>query len=108
MAVRMSLAKVRVLGALLEAPCEPHYGYELMRATGVKSGSLYPILDQLEQAGWIEARWEDVNTDRAGRPPRRWYRLTGLGQASASPAISEYMAGVRLPHLADTTSAVIA
>ncbi len=99
----MSLAKVKVLSALLEAPCELHYGYELMRTTSVKSGSLYPILEQLEKAGWVEASWEDANTDQEGRPPRRWYRLTGLGEASARSAISEYMAGVRLPGLADAT-----
>lgn len=103
MSIRMSLAKVKILGALLETPSEPHYGYELMRATGVKSGSLYPILEQLEKAGWLEARWEDTNTHREGRPPRRWYRLTGLGEGLAPPAISEHLAGVRLPGLAAPT-----
>lgn len=106
--IRMSLPKVKILGSLLETPTDPHYGYELMRATRVKSGSLYPILGQLEQAGWVEAFWEDANREREGRPPRRWYRLTGLGRVSAPTAISGYLAGVRLPDVADATSGLLA
>jgi PadR family transcriptional regulator, regulatory protein PadR len=86
----MSISKMRILTVMLDAPTDPHYGYELMRATGVKSGTLYPILEQLERAGWLDARWEDLNEDRSGRPPRRWYRLTGLGQVAAREAIEQF------------------
>jgi DNA-binding PadR family transcriptional regulator len=100
MSVRMSLPKVKVLTELLEDPTAPHYGYELMRITGVKSGSLYPILDQLERAGWLEAQWEELREGRAGRPPRRWYRLTALGQAAAPSAIAACIDALHLPRLA--------
>jgi DNA-binding PadR family transcriptional regulator len=89
-AVRMSTAKVKVLEALLASPGEPQYGYGIMRATGVKSGALYPILDQLERAGWVKARWEDITEETHGRPPRRWYELTGAGRAAAPRAIDEF------------------
>jgi PadR family transcriptional regulator PadR len=89
-ALRMSMAKYKVLRELLQASTDAHYGYALMRATGVKSGSLYPILEQLEGVGWLEARWEQVDEQTHGRPPRRWYRLTGKGQEAARAAVTRY------------------
>ena len=52
----LSVAKAKVLQAFLEEPSQEQYGFGLMRSTGVKSGSLYPILDSLEKSGWIEGR----------------------------------------------------
>ncbi|MGN6588599.1 MAG: PadR family transcriptional regulator [Solirubrobacterales bacterium] len=86
----MSDAKAKVLERLLQEPEEPHYGYELMRSTGVKSGSLYPILEQLEGAGWLSSRWEAIHEAQAGRPPRRWYRLTGEGRRAAPDAVDRF------------------
>lgn len=62
---------------------QPRYGYELMRATGFASGKLYPILARLEEYGWLEAQFEQIDATKAGRPPRRWYRLTADGMTAA-------------------------
>jgi PadR family transcriptional regulator, regulatory protein PadR len=70
-----------VLGALLDAPGDWHYGYELSRRLGLASGTLYPILVRLAERGCLETRW--VEAERAGRPPRHIYRLTAAGQALA-------------------------
>jgi PadR family transcriptional regulator, regulatory protein PadR len=86
----MSMAKVKVLEELLRNPDQPHYGYGLMRATGVKSGSLYPILDQFDASRWLVAKWELIDEQAAGRPPRRWYRLTDIGKAAAPAAIDAH------------------
>ncbi|MCA1708308.1 MAG: PadR family transcriptional regulator [Actinobacteria bacterium] len=58
-----------------------HYGFELSKITGLKSGTLYPILARLESAGWLCSGWE--SSDTPGRPRRRYYRLTGVGAAAA-------------------------
>lgn len=73
-----------VLRALLSATDGWHYGYDLSKATGLKSGTLYPILIRLEGHGWLEARWEEA--PQSGKPPRHLYRLTGLGLKEA-PAL---------------------
>jgi DNA-binding PadR family transcriptional regulator len=70
-----------VLAALLGATDCWHYGYDLSRATDLKSGTLYPILMRLEAQGWLEARWEDAL--QPGKPARHLYRLTGLGASEA-------------------------
>jgi DNA-binding PadR family transcriptional regulator len=52
------------------------HGYELARRTGLKPGTLYPILERLEGRGLLEGRWEP-SPDR--RPARHSYRLTEAG-----------------------------
>jgi len=51
-----------------------------MESTGLSSGTLYPILMRLDEAGWLESRWEKVDPARVGRPRRRLYRITALGR----------------------------
>jgi DNA-binding PadR family transcriptional regulator len=73
---------LRVLRLLLEEPTAWHYGYEISQRTGLKSGTLYPILIRLADQGWLETRWaENV---RQGRPARHTYRLTQVGSKQAS------------------------
>jgi PadR family transcriptional regulator PadR len=88
--LRMTVARAIVLEELLRNPEEPHYGYEIMRSTGVKSGSLYPTLEQIEDIGWLTSRWEVIDEQQAGRPPRRWYRLTTEGRQAAPRALDEF------------------
>lgn len=71
-----------VLLVLAQAPTEWHYGYDLCQQTGLKAGTLYPILMRLADRGFLETSWEsDVPV---GRPPRHLYRLTGTGLELAS------------------------
>ena len=61
------------------------YGYDLSRATGLKSGTLYPILMRLAEHRLLETSWE---TAAEGRPPRHMVKLTedGLRYARAQMA----------------------
>ena len=72
-----------VLAALLADPAGTHYGLEISRAANLPSGTLYPILARLEQAGWVESEWEQIDPSAAGRRARRYYRLTGVGERVA-------------------------
>lgn len=66
-----------VIKVFLEDPEQPRYGFELMHRTGQPSGTMYPILAKLEQAGWLVGGREDIDPRAAGRPARRTYRITG-------------------------------
>jgi len=66
-----------LLHALAEDPAAWRHGYELCLATGLKAGSLYPILVRLADRGWLDAQWETAIP--AGRPPRHLYRITATG-----------------------------
>jgi DNA-binding PadR family transcriptional regulator len=86
---RMTLATQRVLRVLVNDPDGQHYGTALMAETGLRSGSLYPILTRLEDAGWITGEWEDVDEHVVGRPRRRYYTLTANGGRAATAALEE-------------------
>lgn len=79
--IRRSSQALAVLAALQRWPQSWHYGYDLLRETGLKSGTLYPILRRLQQGGWLEHRWE--KSSAPGRPPRHLYRLSKAGKAAA-------------------------
>jgi len=81
---------VRVLEAFLADPAAERYGLEVMQATGCPSGTIYPILTRLQAAGWLQAHWEDIDPVLAGRPARRWYRLTPQGVQAARAELAAY------------------
>lgn len=72
-----------VLKVFLEDPDQPRYGFELMRLTGMASGSLYPMLARLEGAGWLTRGKEDIDPRAAGRPARTNYLITGAAVSAA-------------------------
>ena len=75
-----------VLAFLSEAGQEWRHGYDLVRATGVKSGTLYPLLIRLEAQGYLEAEWQPPAAP--GRPPRHAYRLTAEGARFARKVLT--------------------
>ncbi len=77
-----SAATLRILRTLADQPDAFRYGYELMKTTGLKSGTLYPILMRLHERGVLEAEWRPPV--EAGKPPRHAYRLTADGHSYAA------------------------
>lgn len=57
---------------------EPLWGYRITEETGLGPGTVYPILERLEQVGWITGAWEEGIPE--GRPRRRFYTLSGTGR----------------------------
>ncbi len=76
MKIRRSPQTLLVLAELLGAPEEWRYGYDISRSTGLKSGTLYPILMRLAEHSLLETSWE---TAVEGQPPRHMYKLTQDG-----------------------------
>ena len=95
--MRMTITVAKVLAALLADPGADRYGLDLMRATGLPSGTLYPILIRLTDAGWVQSRWEEIDPIAAGRPARRYYRLTADGVERARSGLAELRAQLTPP-----------
>jgi PadR family transcriptional regulator, regulatory protein PadR len=70
-----------VLDALSVRRQEWRHGYDLMKETGLSSGTLYPLLMRMTEKGLVEAEWREPAV--AGRPARHAYRLTAAGFALA-------------------------
>jgi PadR family transcriptional regulator PadR len=77
--MRTTHALVQLALALMSAPNERHWGYELSKTSGVRSGAMYPRLRQMLDEGWLTDGWE-TSEEAGGRPARRYYRLTEDGQ----------------------------
>ena len=82
---RFSPQTLAVLAELCATPSRWRHGYGIARDTGLKSGTLYPVLVRLAERGLVEACWEDEQP--AGRPRRHLYRLTPEGLATAAAAL---------------------
>lgn len=81
-----SVQTLLVLAALCAQPADWRHGYDLAKETGLKSGTLYPILVRLADRKMVEARWEEHQA--GGRPPRHLYRLSSEGLARAQEALA--------------------
>jgi DNA-binding PadR family transcriptional regulator len=96
---RLTPQTVAVLRLLLDAPAIPRYGRDIARETGLKTGTLHPILARLEQAGWVDSFWEaPAEHEDQGRPRRRYYRFTSDGAERARMALAEAAAAAPPPH----------
>ena len=93
---RISPQTLRVLERFIEHPTAWRYGYELSQETGLKSGTLYPILMRLAKFSLLETKW--ISTED-GVPPRHTYRLTpkGIELVRSLPGAASAAARVRRP-----------
>lgn len=85
--VRLTTPTRIVLDLLLAAADDPPWGYRICSKAGLGSGTVYPILERLEQAGWITGVWE--NGQPTDRPRRRLYSMTADGRAAYAAAIAQ-------------------
>ena len=84
--MRMTAPLERVLGAFLADPAAPRYGYDLMKAARLPSGTLYPLLARLEHQKLVTSAWETPRQE--GQRPRRYDQLPGEGVRIARLALA--------------------
>ncbi len=97
--MRKTHALVQVAMALLDDPTGQHWGYELSKRTGVRSGVLYPMLTRMLDEGWVDDGWEDPTTIGEKRPPRRYYVLTDKGRLALGAVLREARCDARFTGL---------
>jgi PadR family transcriptional regulator len=97
--MRKTHALVQVAMALLDDPTGQHWGYELSKQTGVRSGVLYPMLTRMLDEGWLTNGWEDPTTIREKRPPRRYYELTDDGRLALGAILQQARTDARFTNL---------
>lgn len=77
---------------VLHAVARGHrYGFDVIDATGLGSGTVYPILRRLEHAGLLASARERARDAHAeGRPARRYYAVTGPGAEALRDALARH------------------
>ena len=84
----LSPATVAVLKALAGGI---RHGFDIMDATGLPSGTVYPILGRLERAALVRSRWEAASVaQREKRPPRRYYEISAAGVRALAASVEHY------------------
>jgi len=90
LAIRTSLSHSAAV--ILQAVANGYrYGFDVMDVTGLPSGSVYPALRRMEQAGLVDSKWEKEGlAQNEGRPPRRYYEVTPAGTDALAEALKRY------------------
>jgi len=78
--------------AVLQAVARGYrYGFDIMDATGLPSGTVYPALRRLKQLGYVSASWEDsAVAEAAKRPRRRYYEIGAAGNKALADALQRF------------------
>lgn len=87
--MRKTHSLMQVALALMDDPAGRHWGYELMKQAGVRSGVLYPVLQRMLSDGWLSDGWEDPAEIDGRRPARRYYELTDKGRRELGATIAD-------------------
>jgi len=84
----LAFGAVSILHAIADGN---RFGFDIMDATGLTSGTVYPALEKLESLGYLTSRWENVRDARRDkRPPRRYFDLTAAGATALADALQRY------------------
>ena len=78
---RLSDTEAMILQMLVANP-RPTYGLELIEESDgkLKRGTAYVTLHRMEEKGFVQSEAEKMCPEEEGRPRRRLYKITGLGQ----------------------------
>lgn len=67
------------------------YGFSVMEVTGLPSGTVYPAMRRLERDELIRSHWEQQSiADTEQRPPRKYYKLTRVGNTTLEASRKRY------------------
>jgi DNA-binding PadR family transcriptional regulator len=84
----LSFGTVAVLHAIAAGY---RFGFDIVDATGLTAGSVYPALDRLEDLGFLRSSWEEAGAAQAeGRPARRYFQLTADGAHALAAALDKH------------------
>jgi PadR family transcriptional regulator, regulatory protein PadR len=84
----LSLAAATILNAVSNGYS---FGFDIVDITGMPSGTVYPALRRLEDAGYLTSKWEKERVAHAElRPRRKYYEITKLGRQALADAVKRY------------------
>jgi len=84
----LAFGQVAILHAVADGN---RFGFDIMDATGLTPGTVYPALDKLESLGCLTSKWEEARVARRdGRPSRKYFDLTAEGAAVLAEALKRY------------------
>jgi PadR family transcriptional regulator PadR len=90
--LKKGVLELCVLCALTKKDC---YGYELVNEISknimIAEGTIYPLLKRLKDEGYLTTYLEESQEG----PPRKYYKLTPLGEKTRGELVSEWFVLVK-------------
>jgi DNA-binding PadR family transcriptional regulator len=83
----LSLASAIILRTVSDGHC---YGFDIMEATGLPSGTIYPALRRLEEAKLIRSDRDAAAASDVVGPPRKYFRITAEGRRALENAANRF------------------
>jgi PadR family transcriptional regulator, regulatory protein PadR len=85
--IRVTMVIMDILDVLMNTPPDsPAWGLQLCEQTAHGPSTVYPAMDRLLKAGWVDAWWEEPPPE--DRPKRRYYSITSVGSAAYQEAVA--------------------
>ncbi len=73
------------------------YGFDVIDATGLQSGTVYRALSKLEERGLLRSKWEPANEAlREKRPRRKYYEVTSRGETELATSRKQLLTLAKL------------
>jgi len=80
------------------------YGFDVIDATGLQSGTVYRALSKLEDRGLLRSQWEAADDAlREKRPRRKYYQITSSGASELEASREQLETLARLAGLGERT-----
>ena len=83
----LSLASAIILRAVSDGH---RYGFDIMEATGLPSGTIYPALRRLEESKFIRSDRDAAAASEVVGPPRKYFRITVEGRRALENAANRF------------------
>jgi DNA-binding PadR family transcriptional regulator len=95
--MRLTKSTVDVLETLSTKPANAWWGFDLARACGLPTATVYGVLARLEDARVVSGEFEVGSPETLKRPRRRLYRFTPTGAEQARRLTGEWHERRRRP-----------
>lgn len=87
--LEVNVAALLVAKMLAEQPQKPLWAYMIAKNLNIRPQRAGALLGGLERLGWAKGEMERADASRAGRPPRRLYRITEPGLQAVQPMLTK-------------------
>lgn len=85
---QVTVAFLRILELFIANDKSSYCGSDVMRFLNLPSGTVYPLLTRMTNAGWLNRELENVNPKLVGRPAKRFYQISSTGLKEGKRLIS--------------------
>jgi PadR family transcriptional regulator, regulatory protein PadR len=96
-ATKATGAFLKGLAVFVNNPSDQFSGIDICHKTGMKSGTVYPLLIKMEENGWLESEWEDIDPRKEGRPKRHFYKITRGGLIHGTKLLEKHRPPIAKP-----------